>query len=92
MPGDGSVKAEGDGRQRRSHHHRLDVWPRNRGSIQFVVGLARLGRLKRRPKMTEPRPGLLPLLNWGRNRKHAYLRGGRGADGEEAPNRIKGWG
>jgi hypothetical protein len=74
MPGDGSLKAEGDGRQRRSHHHRLDVRPRNRGSIQCVVCLARLGRLKRRRKMTEPWPGLLPLLNWRRNCKHAYLR------------------
>src|SRR4029077_1808487 len=60
MPGDGSLKAEGDGRQRRSHHHRLDVRPRNRGSIQCVVRLARLGRLKRRRKMTEPDP-LRPL-------------------------------
>ena len=50
----GTLKAEGDGRQRRSHHHRLDVRPRNRGSIQFVVRLARLGRLKRRRRMTEP--------------------------------------
>jgi len=73
MPGDGSLKAEGDGRQRRSHHHRLDVRPRNRGSIQCVVCLARLGRLKRRRKMTEPWPGLLPLLNWRRNCRCAYL-------------------
>jgi hypothetical protein len=51
---DGSLKAEGDGRQRRSHHHRLDVWPRNRGSIHVVVRLVRLGHLKRRRRMTEP--------------------------------------
>jgi hypothetical protein len=44
----GALKAEGDGKQRRSHHHRLDVRPRNRGSIHGVVRLVRLGRLNRR--------------------------------------------
>src|SRR6476646_8231916 len=64
------LKAEGDGRQRRSHHHRLDARPRNRGSIQFVVRLVRLGRLSADGKMTEPWPGLLLLLNWRGNCKH----------------------
>jgi hypothetical protein len=64
MPSDGSLKAEGDGKQRRAHHHRLDVRPRNRGSIYVVVRLVRLGRLSRYTS-TEPACQLLWELGIG---------------------------
>ena len=72
------LKAEGDGRQRRSHHHRLDARPRNRGSIQFVVRLVRLGRLSADGKDDRALAGASSFAQLARQLQ-AYLRALPGA-------------